>query len=33
MIMTDLAIFQEWFGVGMGIGKFLFDSVLKTFLP
>jgi fucose permease len=33
MIMAALAIFQAWFWVGFGIGKFLFVYVLKTFSP
>jgi hypothetical protein len=31
--MAALAIFQAWISVGYGIGKFLFDYVLKKFLP
>ena len=33
MTMAALAIFQTWIWVGFGIGKFLFDYVLKKFLP
>jgi hypothetical protein len=33
MIMAALAVFQAWIWVGFGIGKFLFDYVLKRFLP
>ena len=33
MIMAALAIFQAWICVGVGIGKFLFVYVLKTFSP
>jgi hypothetical protein len=33
MIMAALAIFQAWILVRVGIGKFLFVYVLKTFLP
>jgi hypothetical protein len=33
MIMAALAIFQAWIWVGFGIGKFLFNYVLKKFLP
>jgi hypothetical protein len=33
MNMAALVIFQAWIWVRVGIGKFLFVYVLKTFLP
>jgi hypothetical protein len=33
MIMAALAIFQAWIWVGVGLDKFLFVYVLKTFTP
>jgi len=33
MIISTLAVFQAWTWLGVGIGKFLFDYVLKTFSP
>jgi hypothetical protein len=33
MIISALAIFQAWIWMEVGICKFLFDCVLKTFLP
>jgi len=33
MIMAALAIFHVWIWLGEGIGKSLFDYVLKTFSP
>jgi hypothetical protein len=33
MSMAAVTIFQAWIWVGVGIGKFLFVCVLKTFLP
>jgi len=33
MIVAALAIFHAWIWVGVGIGKFLFVCILKTFLP
>jgi hypothetical protein len=33
MIISALAIFQAWIWLGVGVGKLLYDYVLKTFLP
>ena len=33
MNMTDLAIFQTWIWLRVGVGNFLFVYVLKTFSP